>query len=146
MPAASDSRKSRTALLALSDRDALAARCAGFVVFDAVWEARLRAFCWRPRASPPFFAAARRLLADALERLDDFVERLEDRADPLDLVGRLEEDFVERLDELLAAADRPRELEPELRELDEDLPELDPLRDEPDFLPPPLFPELLLRA
>lgn len=139
MPAASASRKSFTALPALSDREALAARSAGLVAFDAVCEARLRAFCCRPRASPPFLAAARRLLAEALcepledeprERLeDDFVDRLEEL-----LVDRLEELLVDRLEELRGEADP-------LRELDAD-------RDEPDFraAPPPLLLEELLRV
>lgn len=76
MPRLSCSRKSRTAFPALSEPDAAAAFCAGFVVFEAVCDARLRACCWRPRAWPPFFAAALRLLAEELlEALDE--ERLE---------------------------------------------------------------------
>src|SRR5687768_15915664 len=83
MPAASASRKSFTALLALSDPDARAARSAGRVVRDAACEALLRAFCCRPRAWPPFRAAARRLVADApWDLLDEaLLERLEEERD-----------------------------------------------------------------
>jgi hypothetical protein len=48
---------------------------AGFAAVRAVVFAALRAFCWRPRAWPPFFAAALRLVEepelDALVRLRD---------------------------------------------------------------------------
>ena len=122
MPAASASRKSFTALLALSDPDARAARSAGRVVRDAACEARLRAFCCRPRACPPFRAAARRLVADApCDLLDDaLLERLEDERD-------------ERPDDPRDAVLRPRELEDELPEPDDVLREPDEPRDEPDL-------------
>jgi hypothetical protein len=110
-------------LPALSERPARAALSAGFVAVEAACEARLRAFCWRPRASPPFFAAARRLLAGApCDLLDE------------ELRERLADDLVDRLAELRDDADA-------LRELD------DP-PDEPDFraAPPPLLLEELLRV
>jgi hypothetical protein len=51
----------------------------------AVVLAALRAFCWRPRAWPPFLAAALRLAEVDRELLDDERELDEvDRFDPLD--------------------------------------------------------------
>jgi hypothetical protein len=58
----------------------------------AVVFAALRAFCWRPRACPPFLAAALRLAEDARELEDDDRPRadeerlLPDRLDPLDFL------------------------------------------------------------
>jgi hypothetical protein len=53
--------------------------------------AALRAFCWRPRAWPPFLAAALRLAADVRELEDDERELaderlLPERLDPLDFL------------------------------------------------------------
>jgi len=79
----------------LSEPDARTALCAGWVTLVAVWDARLRAVCCRPRAWPPFFAAAffaaaRRFVADALvERLDESL-----REEP-DLPRALADDFLE---------------------------------------------------
>ena len=93
----------------------------------AVVFAVLRAVCWRPRACPPFLAAALRFDEEVVERLDEDDEEREldaDRLRELDDAERL------RLD-----ADRP----PEERLLPE---RLDPL----DFFLPPELPLLRLSA
>ena len=89
----------------------------------AVVFAALRAVCWRPRAWPPFLAAALRLADEERELEDDERELVPDR--------ELDEDDRLRLD-----ADRP----PEERLLDERLlpDRLDPL----DFFLPPELPLL----
>jgi hypothetical protein len=97
----SDSRNSATVFA--STPALLAARPALREVVFAV----LRAFCWRARAWPPFFAAALRFAAlgpDELERLElDFVDfaRLE--------VDRLDAER-ERLDALAPERDPPDDL------------------------------------
>jgi hypothetical protein len=100
----------------------LAGRAAPRAVVFAV----LRACCWRPRACPPFFAAALRLDAEApLELLrDEDEERL--LAERL-LVERL---LVERL--------LPERLPPDRLPPDERLPDDRPL-DELDRFDPPLL-------
>jgi hypothetical protein len=50
----------------------------------AVVFAALRAFCWRPRAWPPFLAAAPRLVEDARELEDDERELADERLRELD--------------------------------------------------------------
>lgn len=143
IPVASASRKSRTALPALSEPVAPAARWAGRVLLLAACDARLRARCWRPRASPPFFAAARRLAAELLEveereRAEE-LERLDERPE-------LDRPEVERLDER-PEAERPEDLlELDLRDAALERPReppddpraLDPLRPLELDLPPPL--------
>jgi hypothetical protein len=122
-------------LLALSDPEARAACWAGRVAPDAACEARFCAFCWRPRAWPPFRAAARRLVADApCDLLDDA------------LPERLEDEREERPDDPREAVLRPRELEDDFRELDDVRLELDELRDEPDLRAAPLRLAELLRV
>lgn len=74
---------------ATSEPDADAAAAAGRVAREAVWPARLRAVCWRPRAWPPRLAAARRLAEpappreeeDELFRADDRVDRADEALD-----------------------------------------------------------------
>jgi hypothetical protein len=94
----------------------------------AVVLAALRAFCWRPRACPPFLAAARRFADDAPERDDDEVLRPDE---PARLRDAPEEERL--LDD--------RELEPDLllRLPDERLDALD-------FFAPPLDLPLLFRS
>ena len=79
----------------------------------AVVFAALRAFCWRPRACPPFLAAAVRFAA---------VDRELDEDRELDVDRALEERL--RLDADLAAEERPPDdLLPEALLLDAGLPE-----------------------
>ena len=108
---------------------------------DVVFAA-LRACCWRPRACPPFLAAARRF-EEVPEREDDALLRLEAlRLDPLRLDDPLRlRDEVD--DERLLPDREPdllldeRLLAPDLL-LDDRL-ELDLRLDPPDFLDPPLL-------
>ena len=104
--------------------------------------AALRACCWRPRACPPFLAAARRF-EEVPEREDEALLRLEAlRLDPLRLDDPLRlRDEVD--DERLLPERDPdllldeRLLAPDLL-LDDRL-ELDLRLDPPDFLDPPLL-------
>src|SRR5215212_4945689 len=66
---------------------------AGFDAVRAVVFAALRACCWRPRACPPFFAAALRLVEPELDAL----VRLREEADDERL---LDERLLDELDEL----------------------------------------------
>ncbi len=106
---------------------------AGREAVRAVVFAALRAFCWRPRACPPFLAAAVRLADDERE-LDDFalVERL--LPDALLPDALLPDDLL--ADALLPDADLLRELAEERLRLDADR-----LPDPPDFAlrDPPLL-------
>jgi hypothetical protein len=99
----------------------------------AVVLAVLRAFCWRPRACPPFLAAAVRL-ADDERALEDFalVERL--LPDDLPADALLPDDRLP--DALLPDDDLLRELAEERLRLDADR-----LPDPPDFAlrDPPLL-------
>ena len=92
--------------------------------------AALRAFCWRPRACPPFLAAAVRFADDDFE-LDE--RALEERLVPDDDLLRLDDALV-RPDDDLPLPDDER-----LRELADE--RLDPLAF---FLPPE--PPLLRRS
>src|SRR5829696_6040348 len=67
---------------------------AGFDAVRAVVFAALRACCWRPRACPPFFAAALRLVDEP--ELDALV-RLREEADDERLLA---ERLLDELDEL----------------------------------------------
>jgi hypothetical protein len=91
--------------------------------------AALRAFCWRPRACPPFLAAAVRFADDDFE-LDE--RALEERLVPDDDLLRLDDALVRPDDDLLPDDERLRELAAE---------RLDPLAF---FLPPE--PPLLRRS
>ena len=60
--------------------------------------AALRAVCWRPRAWPPFLAAALRLAEDARELEDDEREPADERLRELDDEERLLPDRLDPLD------------------------------------------------
>jgi hypothetical protein len=60
---------------------------AGFAAVRAVVCAALRACCWRPRACPPFFAAALRFVAEP--ELDALLRLLDDAADVRLLLARV---------------------------------------------------------
>jgi hypothetical protein len=107
-------------------------------VLLAVVFAALRACCWRPRAFPPFLAAAVRLADVERELPDDELEELRALADLVrELAGLLRE-----------LADLVPELADLLRELADLVPELAALlRAELDrFDPPPDLPVLRLCA
>lgn len=140
MPWARASRKSLTALPAESEPDARAALWAGWVALVAVLPACLRAVCWRPRAWPPFFAAARRLAA--------LCERPEERDDEPRPDEELREDELREEDppELELREDELREEEPREPELpDDELREPEPREPPRDEDPPDPDDELLER-
>jgi len=152
-----------TVLPATSDPDAEAAAAAGLVAVEAVSVARLRAVCWRPRACPPRFAAARRLAvalpplalargeeeeAFARDEEDGRLDAADARLEPDFADARLEVDFFAdaRLDPDLLADAR---LEPDLLADVDDFfaePELPPGVDFLPLAPPPRRVELLPRS
>jgi len=105
----------------------------------AVWLAALRAFCWRPRACPPFFAAWRRSAVEpepderllAVERRDEVVELLREeealRPEGEPLCERVEDPELRLEEEERPLADRAREPEPVPLGEREPLPEPEPV-------------------
>jgi hypothetical protein len=104
---------------------------AGFAAVRAVVFAALRAFCWRPRACPPFFAPALRFVAEL--ELDALLRLLDDAADERLLAERV-----------LLARVEPELLFFELDELDRFDPPLDlPVLLRSAIRAPPLVPRFL---